>query len=203
MEGTESTTRERTTGKDGRREVDQKVLMSSKPLHRFVRKEPRCLGIVIVIFGCAEVLMGFNLAGENVTTSARIYIPFWQGILFLVCGNLSIYTEIHPSKKMVTVCLAMYVVSLLGILVSVGFRIYCLTFFSYLKYSAFYYSETVWGIYRVHLLYSVEGLLLISSLCVSVLLIFLCVIARLALKSTRFQVVVQHIPAPQSDGTSN
>ncbi|XP_073343201.1 uncharacterized protein [Pagrus major] len=159
--------------------------------------------IVIVIFGCAEVLMGFSLAGESVNTSAHIYIPFWQGILFLVCGNLSIYTEIHPSKKMVTVCLAMYVVSLLGILVSVGYRIYCLAFFSYLRYRSSSYSGQGWGKYRENLYHGVEGLLLISSLCVSVLLIFLCVIARLALKSTRFQVIVQHIPAPQSDGTSN
>lgn len=37
-------------------------------------------------------------------------------------------------------------------------------------------------------LLGVEGVLFISSLCVLVLLIFLCVIARLALKSTHTQV---------------
>lgn len=45
MEGTESTARERTTGKDGKQEADQRVLMQSKPLHRFVQKEPRSLGV--------------------------------------------------------------------------------------------------------------------------------------------------------------
>lgn len=45
MEGTESTTRESTAQKIGNQEVDQMVLMSSKPLHRFVQKEPRSLGV--------------------------------------------------------------------------------------------------------------------------------------------------------------
>ncbi|XP_078116837.1 uncharacterized protein LOC144524445 [Sander vitreus] len=203
MEGTESTTRERTTGKNGSQAPNHMLLMSSKPLHRFIQKEPRSLGIVILIFGCAELLMGFQLSKEIVQTSCAIYIPFWQGVLFLVCGNLSIYTEIHPSKKMVTVCLAMYVVSLLGIVVSIGYRIYLFIEYDYLKYSAGHYSEEIWAIYRVDQLWGVEGLLFTSSLCVSVLLIFLVAVARLALKSTHTQVIVQHIPAPLSDTTSN
>ncbi|XP_030252224.1 membrane-spanning 4-domains subfamily A member 4D-like [Sparus aurata] len=203
MEGTESTTRERTTGNAGKSEVHQTALMSGKPLHRFVQREPRCLGIALVIFGCAEILMGFHLAGENQPSSSHIYIPFWQGILFLACGNLSIYTEIHPSKKMVTVCLAMYVISLLGIIISAGFRVYCLTFYSYLNYRTRYSPDPEWAINRMNLLTGVESLLFASSLCVSGLLIFLCIFARLALKSTRTQLIVQHLPPPQRVGTSN
>ncbi|KAJ4945878.1 hypothetical protein JOQ06_023556, partial [Pogonophryne albipinna] len=86
--------------------------------------------IAILIFGCAEVMMGFTLSGErDAFTSFGNYTSFWQGTLFLVCGSLSIYTELRPSKKMVTVCLSMYVVSLLGIIVSFGYRI---RLFSYL-----------------------------------------------------------------------
>ncbi|XP_071313629.1 membrane-spanning 4-domains subfamily A member 15-like [Trachinotus anak] len=201
MEGTEPTTRERTT--DGTQEPDHAVLMSSKPLHRFVQREPRSLGIVILIFGCAELLMGFQLASENVSTSYGIYIPFWQGALFLVCGNLSIYTEIHPSKKMVTVCLAMYVISILGIIISSCHRIYCFSHYVFLASSARYKTEKEWAYSRVEQLFGVEGLLFASSLCVSVLLMFLCTIARLALKSTRTQVIVQHIPAPPENVTTS
>lgn len=201
MEDTESTTAERKTGKDVIQEGDQ-VLMCSKPLHRFIQREPKSLGIVILICGCAELLMGFQLAGESVQTSCVIYIPFWQGALFLVCGNLSIYTEVHPSKKMVTVCLAMYVVSLLGIVVSTVFRIYCFTEYGYLTYMAKKYSGDTWAFKRMEQLFGIEGILFTSSLCVSGLLIFLCAVARLALKSTHTQVIVQRIPAPQSE-TSN
>ncbi|XP_049898143.1 uncharacterized protein LOC126388858 [Epinephelus moara] len=201
MEGTESTTRERTTtGNDGNQAAVNMELMSGKPLHRFVRNEPRSLGIVMLVFGCAELLMGFPLAKQGVRTSWTIYIPLWQGALFLVCGNLSIYTEIHPSKKMVTVSLAMYVVTLLGIFVSVGYRISTLieyTFFYY--YNGWYNDESTGN----GMLTGIESILLTSSVCVLALLIFLSTIARLALKSTHSQVIFQHIPTPRSDKTSN
>ncbi|XP_075959753.1 uncharacterized protein LOC142962949 [Anarhichas minor] len=200
MEETESTTQDRTTGQDGSHAADHTLLMSSKPLHRFIQKEPKSLGIVILIFGCAEILMGFVLSQEGHDTSYQIYIPFWQGALFLACGNLSIYTEMNPSKKMVTVCLAMYVVSILGVVVSVPYRLRCILHIRYARYG--YYSDN-WGNNNWKQLIGVEGLLFTSSLCVSVLLIFLCAVARLALKSTSTQIIVQHIPLPPSNTTSN
>ncbi|KAK5925122.1 hypothetical protein CgunFtcFv8_017671 [Champsocephalus gunnari] len=198
MEGTESTTRERSTAKDGNKAADQEVL-SSKPLHRFVQREPRDVGIAILIFGCAEVMMGFTLSGERrAFTYFGIYTSFWQGTLFLVCGSLSIYTELRPSKKMVTVCLSMYVVSLLGIIVSFFYRI---RIFSYLTYLKLYRDEYL-SLQRLDQIVAIEALLFTCSLFVAGLLIFLCVIARLALKSTRTQIIVRHIPAPPTDTTA-
>ncbi|XP_072252535.1 uncharacterized protein [Leuresthes tenuis] len=206
MEDTQSTTRERTTGNDGKREEDNTALMDSKPLHRFLQREPRSLGIVILMCGCAEVLMAFVLAGENTDTSYKIYVPFWQGALFLVCGILSIYTELHPSKRMVTVCLAMYVVTLLGVIVSFGYRIHCFGFYMYLMYMHHYSSYEnleIWDYFQVAQIFGVEVILFISSLCVSAILIFLSVVARFALKSTHTQIIVHHIPPPRSGTTSN
>ncbi|KAI9538969.1 hypothetical protein NQZ68_009046 [Dissostichus eleginoides] len=201
MEGTDSTTRERSTAKDGNKAADQEVLMSSKPLHRFIQREPRNVGIAILIFGCAEVMMGFTLSGErDEFTSFGIYTSFWQGTLFLVCGSLSIYTELLPSKKMVTVCLSMYVVSLLGIIVSFGYRIHI---FYYLRHHTFmrYWTGSL-TLQRLDQICAIEALLFTCSLFVAVLLIFLCVIARLALKSTHTQIIVRHIPAPPADTTA-
>ncbi|XP_068596631.1 membrane-spanning 4-domains subfamily A member 4D-like [Brachionichthys hirsutus] len=198
MEGRETTT----TTKHGNPEADQRLLNSSKPLHRFVQKEPRSLGIVILIFGCAELLMGIHLAGEELQTSSELYTPFWEGVLFLICGSLSIYTELHPSKKMVTVCLSMYVVTIFGIVVSVGHRIHSFAGYTYSRYRSWGENDEYYS-YRVNQVFCVEAILCTYSLCVSVLLIFLCVISRLALKSTRTQVILQCIPAPQSEATSN
>ncbi|XP_061582261.1 membrane-spanning 4-domains subfamily A member 4D-like [Cololabis saira] len=200
MEDTGIITVDGRAGKDGNQEADNTVLLSGKPLHRFVQKEPRNLGIVILMFGCAELLMGFQLSADNVYTSNRIYIPFWQGALFLVCGVLSIYTELHPSKKMVTICLSMYVVSILGIIVSLGYRIHC---FVRIPYYYYMYSGDFGESYQLEQVISVEGILFTSSLCVSGLLIFLSVIARFALKSTHTQLIVHHISSPQSDTTPN
>ncbi|KAM4622197.1 membrane-spanning 4-domains subfamily A member 4A isoform 3-T3 [Polymixia lowei] len=143
MEDTESTAGERTRGKEGNEKMDM-IVIGSKPLHRFIRGEPRTLGIVVLIFGCAELLNGFELAKSQFENSSAIYIPFWQGALFLISGNLSIYTGVHPSKKMVTICLALYVVSLLGITVSVGYRIVYLIELSYHYQYSHHYLEEEW-----------------------------------------------------------
>ena len=94
---------------------------------------------------------------------------------FLVCGNLSLYTGAHPSKKMVseiictwcvsflimnaffkwfslylcqvTVCFAMYLVSLLGIIVSLSNRIYYMAEFGHLFHYSF--REHEWTISRI------------------------------------------------------
>ncbi|XP_017282705.1 membrane-spanning 4-domains subfamily A member 4D-like [Kryptolebias marmoratus] len=191
MEGTESVTRQRAAGRDGNQQTEN-TLMSGKPLHRFVKNEPRCLGIVILIFGYAELFMGFVLPEDYMYNSRRLYIPFWQGALFLTCGILSIYTELHPSKKLVTVCVSMYSVSLVGILVSFGHRI---TFFG--RYGPMRYYRDSSPETEVLCL---EIILFISSVCVFGLLIFLIVSARFALKSTHTQVIVQYIPQlPQNE----
>lgn len=44
MEDAESTTRLRTAGSDGNPETNN-TLLSGKPLHRFVQREPRCIGV--------------------------------------------------------------------------------------------------------------------------------------------------------------
>lgn len=37
--------------------------------------------IVFLFLGCAEFLMGGQLAGEILPTSFKIYVPLWQGLL--------------------------------------------------------------------------------------------------------------------------
>ncbi|XP_057706934.1 uncharacterized protein LOC130924404 [Corythoichthys intestinalis] len=183
---------------------EAKVLMSSKPLHRFVQRDPQSLGVVIMICGFAEVMMGFILisetpenSNETLGNSTYLYIPFWQGALFLISGNLSIYTTAFPSKRMVTVSLAMYVVSIFGIMVSVGYRIVCVS-----TNRIFRTSVTSWTYKRSVQILSIEIILCAYSVCIFVLLIFLSVVARLALKSTNTQILFQRISTPQRDTTS-
>ncbi|KAF6714827.1 hypothetical protein FQA47_013536 [Oryzias melastigma] len=179
MEETE-TPRQRSTGEAGREEG--RLLGTSKPLHRFVQKEPRIFGVVLVIFGSTELLMGFPLYA-NGDDSLTVYVPFWLGGLFLSSGILSIYTDLHPSKKMVTVCLAMYVVSMLSIFISLGLRIHVIE--SFLFHS--YIMSNSWSYNRYIQASSIDCILVATSLCVFGLLIFLSTIARLALKSSRTQ----------------
>ncbi|XP_029020429.1 uncharacterized protein LOC114864007 [Betta splendens] len=200
MEGAEPAAGGATTGRRGDPGADDAVLMSSKPLHRFVQREPGSLGIVLVVCGCAEILMGFHLAAEPLVSSYKLYIPIWEGALFLISGNLSIYTERQPSKKMVTVTLSMYLVSFFGVLVSFSYRVFC---FSYLHHTS-RWRHGDWLFYQTNQLVAVEGVLFVTSVCVGVILIFLSCVARLALRSTRTQVIVHCVPAaPQSETTTD
>ncbi|XP_033830215.1 membrane-spanning 4-domains subfamily A member 4D-like [Periophthalmus magnuspinnatus] len=193
----DSGVRSRNTAQEKQGNADRRELLSTKPLHRFVQKEPKSLGIVLLMFGCAEFLAGFLMSGHGFKfkISNYVYTPFWQGALFTICGSLSIYTGIHPSKKMVTVCLCMYVVSLMGVIVSSGFRIWSMIVLD-LNHR---HPDSEWLKRIAELLTGIEAVLFVSSLCVFVLLIFLCVVARLALKSTRTQIVLHQIPPPVTE----
>uniref|UniRef100_A0A668SP39 Uncharacterized protein n=1 Tax=Oreochromis aureus TaxID=47969 RepID=A0A668SP39_OREAU len=134
MEGTQTMTREEgTTERNGDQGTSSNVPMSSKPLHRFVRKEPRSLGVTHQI---SKVL-----------------------------------------NKQMTVCLALYVVSIFGIVISFLYRI--IHFFSYPHFYMLNHLNRTSA-----LLQSIEAILLTSSFCVLVILIFLATVARFALKST-------------------
>ncbi|XP_061901962.1 uncharacterized protein LOC133649154 [Entelurus aequoreus] len=183
----------------GQQNADLKVSPSSKPLHRFLQKEPQSLGVVIGICGCAELIMGCIFFGETVTNSGDVYVPFWQGALFLTCGILSVYTGACPSKKMVTVCLSMYVMSILGVIVSCGYRIHSIR---YPDISRLSLVDPQWAYNEMRQLLATQCILFTFSACVAVLLIFLSAVARLALKSTNTQVIFQRISTPQSDTTS-
>ncbi|KAJ8262511.1 hypothetical protein GJAV_G00167270 [Gymnothorax javanicus] len=160
------------------------VVGGQKPLHRFLNGEPKCLGVAVLFLGCGEMILGIPLAsvGRN---SASLYVPFWLGALFIISGNLSIYTETHPSKKMVTVCLSMYVITLLGIFVSLCHRAFIL-----IAHPWMYYLTDGQRFAAAQVL-TAEGLLLTLSLGISPVLIVLACRARAALKSTKTQVIIQ------------
>lgn len=67
MEDTEPTAGQNTRGKDGNQEVDRSlVLMGTKPLHRFIRGEPRCLGVRTYTMHCHKQTKNGRACGEMV-----------------------------------------------------------------------------------------------------------------------------------------
>ncbi|XP_036407681.1 membrane-spanning 4-domains subfamily A member 15-like [Megalops cyprinoides] len=136
------------------------LVARQKPLHRFIKGEPQCIGIAVLFFGCGELLIGLQLFKDDSVNSATLYIPFWLGALFLISGSLSIYTENHPSKKMVTVCLSMYVVSLLGVFISLCYRVHC-----FIHIELYLIDVDDWTRWRYGQVMNTEAVLLAASLC--------------------------------------
>lgn len=180
----------------------QTITEGSKPLHRFLAGQPKYIGIALIFFGGNEMMLGLALIKEIVTTSASLYIPFWQAALFTICGSLSIHTHSYPSKKLVTVCLAMYIVTILGGFFSVFYRMFCITsseemLYDQLSYDHdhdyehFHIPET--AIVRYHQLVSTEALLSTSTISVIVLLICLCCFAKRSLRSSNTQIIMRQV----------
>ncbi|XP_041930752.1 membrane-spanning 4-domains subfamily A member 4D-like [Alosa sapidissima] len=188
MEG-ESTDSERK--ENGVTEV-QTVTGGNKPLHRFLAGQPRYIGIAIMFFGCNELMLGLPLIRETIMTSVRLYTPFWQGALFMICGSLSIHTHSYPSKKLVTVCLAMYIVTILGGCFTLIFRLIAITDISGMLYYTFD-DDGDDAYVRLAQLKITEAVLYTSTIVVIILLICLCCFAKRSLKSSNTQVIMRQV----------
>ncbi|CAL8379575.1 unnamed protein product [Arctogadus glacialis] len=91
------------------------VLGGDKPLHRFIKGQPKIIGIVLLILGSSFFILSIPLSelAWMETLGAYIQPGFWLGPMFIVCGILYIFTEYNPTKKTVTASLAISIVALL------------------------------------------------------------------------------------------
>ncbi|NP_001135330.1 membrane-spanning 4-domains subfamily A member 15 isoform X2 [Salmo salar] len=181
----------------------------SKPLHRFIRGEPKSTGIVMMFMGSSLFILGIPMRLDTLKSSAEIFTPFWLGILFIISGLLYVLTEKNPSKQLVTASLALSIISMLGVTVA---------FFEFLKGilriqeshdSYDYYHEdynatesgrvaALWHKQHMYQLISLEAVFMYQSLVGMVLLIVMTSFARVALHSSKTQavVVMQDLPSP-------
>ncbi|KAM6976541.1 uncharacterized protein FYW47_001345 [Aplochiton taeniatus] len=100
----------------------------SKPLHRFIRGEPKAVGIVLLILGSSQFILSMPLKLNHIRSSAAQLTGFWMGTLLMVCGLLFILTEIRPSKKLDMV-ISLEVVFMVHTLVG-GVLLFVLSFFA-------------------------------------------------------------------------
>uniref|UniRef100_A0A673JF81 Membrane-spanning 4-domains subfamily A member 4D-like n=1 Tax=Sinocyclocheilus rhinocerous TaxID=307959 RepID=A0A673JF81_9TELE len=93
------------------------VTGGSKPVHRFLRGQPKSIGVVLVMMGIGLFMFAIPMnVQSDALISADQFTPFWLGILFFICGLLYILSERNPSKKMITASLALSIISVIGVL---------------------------------------------------------------------------------------
>ncbi|KAJ8013712.1 hypothetical protein DPEC_G00032630 [Dallia pectoralis] len=188
----------------GRGEPHVTTVGSHKSLHRFIRAEPKCTGIVMLFMGSSFFIFGIPLRKDSLMTSAENYTPFWLGILFIICGVLYLLTERRPSKPLVTASLALSIISILGIVFG---------FFDFLKgiiHQGMRYHHIHWDIptnttgpnwrnYHSDQVVCMEAIFMCLSLVTMILLIVMTTFARAALRSTKTQaiVIMHNLPSPE------
>ncbi|XP_035507703.1 uncharacterized protein si:ch1073-291c23.2 [Morone saxatilis] len=172
-----------------------------KPLHRFIKGQPKIIGIIVLVLGMSYFILSIAIMPSSVQHLSAVIPPgLLLGTMFIVCGILYIVTEHKPTKKTVTISLAL---SIVGILVA------CWTFMLilpelvhshyYRHYDYFEYniteSEVPWLTYEA-MDESMNAIFLFHSFVGAVILIVMSALAGAALRSTKSQVIVMMTASP-------
>ncbi|KAL6113287.1 uncharacterized protein ACO6RY_11612 [Pungitius sinensis] len=164
-----------------------------KPLHRFIKGQPKIVGIIALVLGSSFFLLAIAIAPENlVLIGANDPSLFLQGTMFILCGILYILTEHNPTKKKVTISLALSIVTILGV---------CWTLLRTMPYFVvnhrfgfpdFSEDNTTDGSYLTseEVGTIAEGICLIYSVLGAVIFIVMSCLAVASLRSTKSQAVV-------------
>ncbi|XP_062864921.1 membrane-spanning 4-domains subfamily A member 15 [Trichomycterus rosablanca] len=166
----------------------------TKPLHRFLRGEPKIIGIVLLSIGLCLFMFAIPSRGGVMESSTDNYTPFWLGILYSICGILYILSERQIHKKIVTASFALSIIAILGTIL--GTILYIKTIIT--QNQMYYYGHYDLAPDGVQflMLNSLEAVFLFHSLVAGVILIAMSVFARLALRSSHTQMfVVMRYPA--------
>ncbi|KAM3625557.1 uncharacterized protein V6R79_014025 [Siganus canaliculatus] len=86
----------------------------SKPLHRFIKGQPKITGIIVLMLGSSVFIVSAAIVSDSSFKWAIIQPGMYLGILFIICGVLYIITEHNLTKKTVTISLALSIVTILS-----------------------------------------------------------------------------------------
>ncbi|XP_076867398.1 membrane-spanning 4-domains subfamily A member 15 isoform X1 [Brachyhypopomus gauderio] len=196
---------------DGAEPAGTTITGGQKPLHRFLRGEPKCVGIVMLLMGFSMFMFGFPLKADRLESSADLFSSFWLGILYAICGALYVQSERAPTKKIITISFALSIISILGTVFAVIDFIKAMANMKF-NYHREYYDhdyensngENTTAVdadskQRFMQHYNLEAVFLFQSLVGGVILITMSTFARMALHSSRTQMVVvmRNLPAAE------
>ncbi|XP_032378298.1 membrane-spanning 4-domains subfamily A member 4D isoform X1 [Etheostoma spectabile] len=154
-----------------------------KPLHRFLKGQPKIIGIIVLIMGLSFFTVTIAVVPMNPTTCA--VVPFLMQILFIISGIVYILTEHSPTKKKVTISLALSIATILG----TCWTMLCMvpSVFRYV-----YYSHQAFMVMEL----SMDLIFIVNSVVGVIIFIVMSCLATSALRSTKSQVIVVMTTSP-------
>ncbi|XP_041792132.1 uncharacterized protein si:ch1073-291c23.2 isoform X1 [Chelmon rostratus] len=172
----------------------------SKPLHRFMKGQPKSVGIIVLVLGSAFFTVCIAILPHSVQHISTVIQPaFIEGALLILCGILYIVTEHNPTKKTVTISLALSIVTLLGTCWSILRIIPDIAFYHHSYYYNIHYefledniteSEVAWQSHHEAMGMSIAAIYLFYSIVSAIILIVMSTLAGSALRSTKSQAIV-------------
>ncbi|XP_037553450.1 uncharacterized protein si:ch1073-291c23.2 isoform X2 [Nematolebias whitei] len=151
----------------------------SKPLHRFLKGQPKITGTIVLIMGASFVVVSAAITTGHWRGYMWAVIPpsIFLGVLFIVSGILYILTAHNLTKKTVTISLALSIVTILGA---------CWSFIRILGDLHFYIDMHEYEVMGM----TIEVVVLVYIVVGTVIFIIMSVFAGVALRSTKTQAVV-------------
>lgn len=169
----------------------------TKPLHRFIRGQPKIVGVIVLVLGTTIFTVTAVVYEDRDTHYMWTVIPpgFLQGALYIVCGILYILTEHNPTKKTVTISLALSIVTLLGTLWTILHILPDLAHGHYMRHYDIMEENITDAEILASLQYenmgrSLEVIFLMKFLMGGVIFVVMSTLAGIALRSTNSQAVV-------------
>ncbi|XP_078087810.1 membrane-spanning 4-domains subfamily A member 4A-like [Mustelus asterias] len=167
------------------------VQHQQKPFHKFLKGEPKALGITLTMLGIIQLSFGIPiwLAGKSYMTTMGV--PWWLAALLLTSGSLTILCNQRPNKAQVTACLATNIIHTIatGIaltIMSVDISLWNGTFIVYQEQDSDF----------LHLWFAMKSILLFLGMCgmiISIVIsIFCCKGLRYCSPNTSMPVVIIH-----------
>ncbi|XP_072236418.1 uncharacterized protein [Leuresthes tenuis] len=158
----------------------------TKPLHRFLKGQPKIMGTVVLVMGASLVIFSIAITIGQSSTHAWAAVPpgFILGTLFIISGILYILTELNPTKKTVTISLAL---SIMSILLAFWTLLHVLA--NMHRHMVHHYDDNITDI-EIAMGVSIEAVILFHSCVGAIIFIVMSALAGAALRSTRSQAIV-------------
>lgn len=178
------------------------TLGGSKPLHRFVKWQPKIIGIIVLILGSSFVLIGTAIMPEYHFSHIWNVLPpgLILGTMFIVSGILFILTEYNTTKKTVTASLALSIVTILAsgwtilhIAPNFAHRHYYRDY-EFIEENMTEIIEQNWS--TEDLVFSLELIFFIYSVVGAIIFIVMSCLAVAALRSTKSEAIVVMTTTP-------
>lgn len=169
----------------------------TKPLHRFIKGQPKIVGVIVLVLGTTIFTITAVVVEDRDTHYIWTVIPpgFLQGALYIACGILYILTEHNPTKKTVTISLALSIVTLLGTLWTILHILPDLAHGHYMRHYDFMDENFTDTDYYAAVQYenmgrSLEVIFLLKFLMGGVIFVVMSTLGGIALRSTNSQAIV-------------
>ncbi|KAL3992813.1 cell adhesion molecule 1 [Sarotherodon galilaeus] len=166
----------------------------TKPLHRFLKGQPKIIGTIVLILGASFFIISVAITEDSHMHIWTVIPPgFLLGTLLIICGITYILAEHNTTKKTVTISLSLSIVSILVTCWTLIHIVPDIEAYSYhLDYiydnGNFSFTEPMENYQHMGL--ALEAILAFYTFVVAIIFIVMSALAGIALRSTKIQATV-------------